>query len=275
MKHEGKRYNVGKRRLDLLHPLAIEGISDVFTYGALKYEDRNWEKGMSWSDVIASLKRHLTAIERGEDYDEESGLLHIDHVQCNAHMLSTYYHIYPQGDDRRHSYLNSPKIGLDIDEVLCDWLGAWRKLWNIEEVPDSWFFDRNIKDKFNQLKEQGKLDEFYLNLDVNSNISPENLPFEPHCYITSRPVDKHITEMWLDKYNFPARPVYTVDVNHTKVEVAKKAGINIFVDDRYENFVELNNAGICCYLFDAPHNKRYDVGHKRIKNLDQLKYVRS
>jgi uncharacterized HAD superfamily protein len=58
----------------------------------------------------------------------------------------------------------------------------------------------------------------------------------------------------------------------SKIDVAKESGIDIFVDDRFENFVELNNAGICCYLFDSPHNRRYDVGHKRIKSLSELKF---
>ena len=62
-------------------------------------------------------------------------------------------------------------------------------------------------------------------------------------------------------------PVYSVGVNESKVEVAKKSGVDIFVDDRFENFVELNNNGICTFLFDAPHNRRYNVGHKRIKSF--------
>ena len=40
--------------------------------------------------------------------------------------------------------------------------------------------------------------------------------------------------------------------------------------DSFENFVELNNAGICCFLFDAPHNRRYYVGYKRITSLRKL-----
>ena len=62
----------------------------------------------------------------------------------------------------------------------------------------------------------------------------------------------------------------TVEVGHSKVDIIKESGIEIFVDDRFDNFVELNKAGICCYLFDAPHNRRYDVGYKRIKSLKEL-----
>lgn len=75
---------------------------------------------------------------------------------------------------------------------------------------------------------------------------------------------------WLDKNGFPAVPVYSVGHGVSKVDVAKRSGIDIFVDDRYENFVELNQNGICCFLFDAPHNQRYNVGYKRIKSLNDL-----
>lgn len=98
---EGLRFNKGKLRYDLVHPYAHEGLVKVLTFGSSKYEDRNWEKGMSWSSVIASMKRHIAEFEKGNDYDEESGLLHIDHIQCNAHFLSAYAKEYRQGDDRR------------------------------------------------------------------------------------------------------------------------------------------------------------------------------
>lgn len=265
--HKGLRYNEGKLRYDLVHPIAQEGLVKVLTFGSHKYLPRNWEKGMSWSNIISSLKRHLAAIERGEDYDNETGLLHIDHLQCNAHFLSAYYKIYPQGDDRNHPYLNRPKIGLDVDEVLADWLGAWVKEFDLK-VPTSWFFDYDLPKRMNVLKEEGKLNDFYLNL--KPLIKPEDIPFEPHCYVTSRPVETEVTAEWIKRNNFPTRPVITVPIGASKVDVIKQAGVDIFVDDRYENFVELNNAGICTYLLDTPHNQRYNVGFKRIKSLKEL-----
>jgi len=260
----GLRFNQGKLRYDLVHPVAQQGLVEVLSFGVTKYEARNWEKGLSWSATIASMKRHLAAIEKGEDYDIESGLKHIDHLQCNAHFLSAFYKIAPQFDDRRHTYLKRPKIGLDIDEVLADWVGHWTKH-HAQEVPETWNFDRDIKSKFEMLKDDK---EFWLNIPVKT--SPNDIHFEPHCYITSRSIPKEWTEEWLDKNGFPTMPVYSVGLGESKVEVAKKSGIDIFVDDRYENFVELNNGGICTYLFDAPHNQRYDVGYKRIKSLKEL-----
>ncbi len=266
-KDEGLRYNAGKTRHDLVPAYAQEQYARVMTIGANKYAERNWEKGMAWSKVLASLERHLQAIKRGEDYDPETLVLHSAHIMCNAAFITEYYKIYPEGDDRPHSYLNPKKIGLDIDEVLASWTPSWCKHWNMEQ-PTSWFFDRTILDKFKTMEELGILDSFYLSLDTITK--PEDIPFEPHCYVTSRPVKTEITEQWLDKNGYPHRPVHTVELGQSKVEIIKSLNLDIFVDDRFDNFVELNKAGICCYLFDAPHNQRYDVGYKRIKSLKEL-----
>lgn len=285
-KSEGLRFNEGKLRYDLLHPIATEGVAKVMTKGAQKYAERNWEKGMKWSKVLASMKRHLAAFEKGIDYDKDencetcrqsttekwvcknhTGELHVDLIQTNAHFLSAYYKIYPQGDDRPHSYLNAPKIGLDIDEVLCDWIGDWCEKHDIAR-PTSWWFDRELMEKFADMKEKGGLDKFYLSL--KPLIKPEDIPFEPHCYITSRPVSSEITEKWLAFWGFPARPVFTTTKELGKVEIAKREGVEIFVDDGFHNFTDLNKAGICCFLMDAKHNQRYEVGYKRIKQLKDI-----
>ena len=261
---EGLRFNEGKTRHDLIPQFAQEQYAKVLTKGSEKYAERNWELGMKWSKVTASLKRHTAAFERGEDFDKETGLLHTAHIMCNAAFLTEYYKIYPQGDDRPHEYLNRSKIGLDIDEVLADWVGHWTK-YHGQEVPESWNFDRNIVDKFDRLKDDK---DFWLSIPVKTK--PSDIHFEPHCYITSRSIPIDWTIEWLDKNGFPTMPVYSIGFGESKVDVAKKSGIDIYVDDRYENFVELNNAGICTFLFDAPHNQRYEVGYKRIKSLTEL-----
>jgi len=251
--------------------------------------DRNWERGMSWTKgILGPLKRHLAAIEKGIDYDidkncptcqrstkdnwiceNHSGELHINHIQANAHILSAYYKIYPQGDDRNNPLVPNYKIGLDIDEVICDWVGDWTKYRSLD-IPSSWYFDRGMMEEFKKMEKENRLDEFYLKL--KPKYKGEDLPFEPHCYITSRPVSSEVSEKWLDQCGFPARPVFTTTKERTKVVIAKEQGIDIFVDDGYHNFMALNAAGICCYLYDAPHNQRYDVGHKRIYSLMDLPF---
>ncbi|MFW6242711.1 MAG: dATP/dGTP diphosphohydrolase domain-containing protein [bacterium] len=268
----GYRFNQNKQRYELVHPKAHSDFVDVLTMGAEKYEDRNWENGMSWTSVLASLKRHIAAFENGEDYDQESGKLHIAHAACNVHFLNAYYYIFPQGDDRPKKFLNTPKIGLDIDGVLADFVGSWTKIYpDISIEPNSWYFDRNIIDRFNKMKDDGSLDDFYLNIEPL--ISSHDLKFEPYCYITSRPVDTQITENWLDKHGFPRKNVHTVDVRKTKVDIAKEVNVDIFIDDCFDNFVDLNKNGVFCYLYSASHNMKYDVGHMRLNSLNDLDFI--
>ena len=105
MEDSGKKFDEDKNRLDLIPPAATEGIGLVLTFGSKKYAPYNWTKGIKYSKILAAIKRHLLAIEYGEDTDEESGLLHIDHIACNAAFLQTYmrYVHYSEFDDR-HDY---------------------------------------------------------------------------------------------------------------------------------------------------------------------------
>lgn len=263
---EGLRFNEGKIRMDLVPESAVKALAEVLTKGAAKYAPRNWELGMKWSNVIASLDRHISAFKQGEDFDPETGLHHVKHALCNLAFLVEYYKTYPQGDDRPHNYLKRPKIGLDIDEVLCDWVGAWTSRFGYD-IPKTWKFSYNNYNHFKSFSED-ELEDFYLN--IPPKISPDDIPFEPHCYITSRSINSEYTKKWLQKNGFSTAPVYSVGFEESKIDVAKASGIDWFVDDKFENFVELNNAGICCFLLDAPHNQRYNVGYKRIKTLKDL-----
>ena len=120
MNHKGLRFNTGKTRHELVPPFAKEQYARVLTRGAEKYGVGNWQKGMPWTTVIASLKRHLNAIEAGEDFDKETGEYHAAHLICNAAFLMEYYKIYPQGDDRIHWFKKPIKsVYLDIDGVLA------------------------------------------------------------------------------------------------------------------------------------------------------------
>lgn len=263
MKGTGLRYNEGKLRYDLIHPKALKGLVSVMTAGASKYAERNWENGMAWSNVIASLKRHLAAIEAGEDYDQETGALHTDHLQCNAHFLSAYYSIFPQGDDRPNTYFNK-RVALDIDGVLADFNKSVKSKFGIENDPTHWYYSYTF-DK--ALWEELKADKaFWLNIEPYFDGS--FIPFEPVCYVTHRSVPKEWCEEWLEKNHFPCVPVHVV--GGSKVDKLKELDIDIFVDDKYDNFKELNDNGIFTYLLTQPWNERYNVGHKRIDSLVEI-----
>jgi hypothetical protein len=99
-KGSGARYNDGKVDLSLIPLCTLEDEACVWMYGKAKYKAFNWMKGMNWSIPLACALRHLSAWQRGEQIDPESGLPHLAHVMCNIRMLTLYEKIYPEGDDR-------------------------------------------------------------------------------------------------------------------------------------------------------------------------------
>ena len=258
------RYNVGKLRVDLVPTSAVEGLAKVLGFGAEKYGPDNWKKGLPWMECTASMERHLLQFKRGEDFDPESGLLHLEHLITNAAFLIEYYRTHPEFDDRPRA--RTQCIGLDIDDVLADFVSAYRKRFGIERNVESWNFDENMKENMKILN--GERD-FWLSLEPKVN--PSEIPFEPHCYITARSIPVEWTLEWLKKHNFPVRPVHSVGYATSKSKAVKESGCTWFVDDGYHNFEDINRAGVCCFLFDSPQNRRYDVGARRIKSLKELK----
>lgn len=90
VKSKGLRYNKGKLRWSLLPYDSLKYIIEVFEHGAKKYNDRNWEKGLSYSDTYDCAMRHLTAWFLREDNDTESGLKHLAHAAWNCLALLTF-----------------------------------------------------------------------------------------------------------------------------------------------------------------------------------------
>jgi Domain of unknown function (DUF5664) len=84
------RFDSGKPRYDLLPADGLDELVQVYTEGALKYADRNWEKGMNWSKCFGSLMRHSWKFWRGETYDEETGCHHMAMAAWNALALCVY-----------------------------------------------------------------------------------------------------------------------------------------------------------------------------------------
>jgi len=83
----GVKYDSDKIRTDLVPMEAFMAEAAVFTYGAKKYSDWNWAKGMRKGRIVAAMMRHLAAYMCGQDIDPESGLPHLWHVRCCTAML--------------------------------------------------------------------------------------------------------------------------------------------------------------------------------------------
>ena len=85
----GNKFDEGKIRWELVPP-EFEEVVKVLTFGATKYGDRNWEKGMSYGRLIGAAFRHIFAWIRGENLDKETGYHHLSHTLCCLLFLLAY-----------------------------------------------------------------------------------------------------------------------------------------------------------------------------------------
>jgi len=96
----GTKFNQGKAMLHLVPEEAIIGAAEGFMYGAGKYGAFNYKKGLTYTDLTDSLRRHTLALLMGEDIDEESGLHHTKLILANASMLEWMRCNRPDMDNR-------------------------------------------------------------------------------------------------------------------------------------------------------------------------------
>ena len=91
---QAKRYNEGKPRWSLVDFRSLEPMVRVLEFGADKYGDYNWQKGLPFREACESMMRHIIAYMGGETTDQESGISHLGHIMSNAMFLSYYeYHL--------------------------------------------------------------------------------------------------------------------------------------------------------------------------------------
>lgn len=94
----GIRFNKNKLRWGLVHYKSLEPLVRVLMFGADKYDDDNWKKGMKKKEILESLQRHLAELIDGQTHDEESKMHHIGHILANA-MFYSYFDL-PENKDK-------------------------------------------------------------------------------------------------------------------------------------------------------------------------------
>ena len=245
-------------RYDLIPVQGITEVSKVLTEKLKKHEVNEWKYGISWTEVLSSLKKHLTEFELGNDYTEE-GLLHMAEVASDALILCEYYSIYPQGDNRIIAPINKPIVGCDLDDVIFDFTGSYEKRFNTK-LSNYWNGDYNMSKNLEQLKDEK---EFWVNMPVKNRPS-----FEVDYYITARSIPVEWTKEAIQKNNLPKAPVYSLPWNVSKIDTLKELGVDIMIDDKYSTFKECKENGIFCYLMNSDTNEHYNVGHHRIYDLN-------
>ena len=76
---------VGKPAFHLIPIPALKRLAELYARGAEKYGEHNWQKGMPFSRVFASLLRHAYQYAEGDRSED-----HLAAVAWNAFALMTY-----------------------------------------------------------------------------------------------------------------------------------------------------------------------------------------
>lgn len=116
---QGTKYDDGKVPMDLLSPYFLLGISRVLAFGAEKYDEYNWAKGIKFSRVFSAMQRHLWAYWAGEELDPETLHPHLWHAGCCLMFLIHYEEfprLYSEFDDLPKIYERTG--GQDVEENI-------------------------------------------------------------------------------------------------------------------------------------------------------------
>lgn len=114
----GKKYDQGKLRWDLLPLDVVEKLVEIYEFGANKYEENSWRTIKNgYKRCRAALFRHLSAYDKGERLDPESGKSHLAHAAWNA--LSMVYFAEKDQKDR---------------QAIKEWLRKGGSIIHVEDV---------------------------------------------------------------------------------------------------------------------------------------------
>jgi hypothetical protein len=123
---EALRFNSDKPMMSYFmrsFPRMAEAIARVKEMGAIKYNDGNWRLGNKPDDEYwNSMFRHLNYIFSGEDYDPDTGCLHLAHAVWNMCALLE---------------LNHPDLPARDDEIWADRAAHWAAEKKIREAAEA------------------------------------------------------------------------------------------------------------------------------------------
>ena len=88
IKTTGLKHDDGKLLMSLVDQKFIDGVAEVLTFGAKKYQPNSWQNledaERRYEDALL---RHLSAHRKGELTDSETGLSHLKHAATNIMFL--------------------------------------------------------------------------------------------------------------------------------------------------------------------------------------------
>ena len=88
MPEQGRKYDGGKLRYDLIPVLALEEMVKGLTFGTIKYDDNNWIKVPNGRKrYLAAALRHIQEYRKGNLWDEEQNIHHLSAAMNNLSFI--------------------------------------------------------------------------------------------------------------------------------------------------------------------------------------------
>ena len=103
------KFDADKVRWDLIPLDALEKLAEAYKFGAAKYFEESWRNGLGWKRIYRAMIGHAISSMRGEDIDEDSGLIHLAQVAWNAFTLINFL-LNDIGNDDRIKDLKNPEL---------------------------------------------------------------------------------------------------------------------------------------------------------------------
>lgn len=104
----GQKFDKEKDPWHLLPYDALRAITKILAFGANKYGERNWEKGMEWHRLHRASIEHLTKWFEEGTPDDETGKSHLWHAGCCVLFLIAM-ELRGIGKDTRPLHLHKEK----------------------------------------------------------------------------------------------------------------------------------------------------------------------
>ncbi|MTI67706.1 MAG: hypothetical protein FH753_14055 [Firmicutes bacterium] len=173
-------------------------------------------------------------------------------------------------------------ICIDIDGTITNpycWLDALNKHFNKKVEPKD-VTEYEIHKVLNIAREDYlKFYDVYgekLHLNATARSNAREVLYKLNAthnisYVTARPKRmEDVTRMWFENKNLPMTEVYLLG-SHFKVKKAMELNCDIFIEDRYENALQLALKGFKVLLIDCNYN-RYPLvsGMTRVFDWDDI-----
>ena len=154
------------------------------------------------------------------------------------------------------------RIGLDIDDCLADFWGAYCEYFDTKHNPKM-LEDEIITRNVQRILRKDK--DFWLNLKVKNR--PD---FVPELYCTKRVNNKRWTREWLLSNGFPDRPIYQMYYQHGNKADMIKGRVDVFIDDSLTNVLQCQKSGVPALLFHTERTEDFPMVKVYSLNKDDI-----